>query len=165
MGKTLDGYPWWSQNTDPDPRTGKPDIYAATDCGEETVSIWIAGRKKEYTDAADLRRALKGERSDGRTSGDDLAYLLGLHNLPATAVRAGIPDLHSSLRHEIDQGLPVAVLGNWILITELHWLLMVGYGNNALISMEPWRGALTAYRWDTVYSRATGDYVREASST
>lgn len=165
MGKLLDGFPWWSQQFDPDPRTGRPDIFASTDCGEETVSIWIAGRTKKYTDAADLRRMLKGDRIDGRTTSEDLAYLLNEHGLPSAPVQAPVHNLRLSLRHEIDMGLPAAVLGNFLLPTELHWLLMVGYGNNAMIAMEPWWGKLTAYRWDTVYSVATGDYVREASST
>lgn len=165
MGKLLDGFPWWSQQFDPDPRTGRPDIFASTDCGEEAVSIWIAGRKKEYTDAADLRRMLKGDRVDGTTSGGDLAHLLTEHGLPSFPVQTPIHNLRLNIRHEIDQGLPVAVLGYWLLPTELHWVLGIGYGNNAFLAMEPWWGKLTAYRWDSVYSVATGDYVRETSST
>lgn len=160
MGTILDGYPWWSQLTDPDPRTGRPDVFAATDCGEEVVSIWLAGRRKLYTDAADLRRQLPGERVDGRTTGADLAYLLGQHGEPAVAAQMHPTALKAAVHDAVALLEPLALLGYWLTSNQLHWILGTGFGNDALILMEPWAGRLTAYRWSVVYSLATGTVVQ-----
>lgn len=160
MGKTLDGYPWWSQLTDPAGGTGRADIYAATDCGEEAVSIWIAGKTGKYTDAGDLRMQLPGQRSSGVTSGSDLRYLLAKHGIGAETMAANVAALQGIVRDSVGKGEPVALLGRWLIPSELHWVLGIGYGNDALLAMDPWSGRLTAYRWPVVRSLATGDIVQ-----
>lgn len=162
MGKLLDGYPWWSQLTDPDPRTHRPDVFATTDCGEEVVSIWVAGQTGKYTDAADLRLELGDGREDGRTTAADLVRLLGLHGVKARSDMASRAAIKPAVRASIDQGRPVALLGCWIQAGVLHWILGVGYGNDALLAMDPWSGRLVAYRWAVVGSLATGTLVRQA---
>jgi hypothetical protein len=160
LGKTLDGFPWWSQITDPDPRTHKPDIYATTDCGEEVSSIWIAGKTGLYTDAADLRRGLPGNRTNGITNGDDIVTMLGSKGIQARINSWSLDIYQSRVRAEIDRGEPVGLLGYWIDPAVLHWVLGLGYGNGALLALDPWAGKLTAYGWSYVRSVATGDVVQ-----
>lgn len=164
MGTILDGYPWWSQLLDPDPRTGRPDVWAATDCGEECVSVWLMGSKGLYTAAADLRRALTGNRVDGRTTGADLAYLLHVKGVKGQEMVPGPRGIKNAVRLAVARSSPVAILGRWIDPGILHWVLGIGYGDDALIAMEPWAGKLAAYRWVVVESLATGDLVQQASS-
>lgn len=159
MGKVLDGFPWWSQLTDPDPRTHRPDVFATTDCGEEVVSIWIAGKTGRYTAAADLRRDLPGVRADGRTTGQDLANLLAGYTIVALDDMLPPRALKAAVHRNIDQERPIALLGRWIDPDVLHWILGIGYGNDALLAMEPWTGRLVAYRWMVVESLATGETV------
>lgn len=160
MGQILDGYPWWSQLTDPDPRTGRPDVFASTDCGEEVVSIWTAGKTGKYTDAADLRRALPGPRVDGVTSGGDLVYLLSLAGILAEAGVLPVRSLKAAVHEDIGEGQPLAVLGRWVSPVVLHWILGVGFGNDAFVAMEPWSGRMAAYRWSVVSSLAIGTVVQ-----
>lgn len=161
MGKILDGFPWWGQLSDPDPRSGRPDIFASTDCGEEVVSMWLACRKGVYTDAADLRRQLPGPRTDGETVAGDLVYLLNLHGISAGVEGFDAGHLKSIVHETIDQGLPLAALGYWIVPTMLHWVLGVGYGNDAFVAMDPWTGRMVVYRWRIADVSATGQVVRE----
>lgn len=161
MGQILDGYPWWSQLLDPDPRTGRPDVYASTDCGEEVVSVWLMGYKGLYTSASDLRRALSGSRVDGRTTGSDLAYLLRLRGVNGAESNVRPTELKGVVRAAVARSSPVALLGVWLAPGILHWVLGVGYGDDALIAMEPWAGRLVAYRWHVVESLATGSLVQQ----
>lgn len=160
--RVLNGYPWWSQLADPDPRTHRPDIYATTDCGEECVSIWIQGKLGKYTDAADLRRQLQGPRTDGRTTGRDLALLLSLHAISAVPDLVPPVALRDAVRARISQNEPVAALGEWVQQGVLHWVLGIGYGNDSFIVMEPWSGRMTCYRWAVVQLLARGEIVRQS---
>lgn len=163
MGTILDGYPWWSQLTDPDPRTGRPDVFATTDCGEEVVSIWLMGKTRLYTDAADLRRMLPQPRIDGRTTAADLIGLLERHGEPAEGVQVGAIAIKAAVHEQVALLEPLAILGNWIRPDVLHWVLGMGYGNDALVAMEPWTGRMVAYRWAVVHSLATGTVVQHRS--
>lgn len=160
MGRILDGYPWWSQLRDPFGNTGRPDVFAATDCGEEVASIWIAGKTGKYTDAGDLRLGLPGIRQDGRTTPFDVAWLLQRHGVSAAPNVWGRDVIKSRLHAAIDGSNPVGLLGSWLGSAVLHWYLGIGYGNNALVAMDPWRGVPVVVGWDVVHSLATGDVVQ-----
>lgn len=60
----------------------------------------------------------------------------------------------------IRDGDPSILLGKWISPNVLHWVVGIGYGNDALLAMDPWTGMLTAYRWRVVALLATGDVVQ-----
>lgn len=160
MGRLLDGYPWWGQLKDPDPTTGLPDTAATTDCGEECFSIMLYGLRKRYTDAADLRRQLHKPPDDGRTTGRQLVQLGQLHGLSLCDVTRDQAGMKALIRGDVDRGYPVIVLGRWLLPTVLHWYLAIGYGNDALLAMDPWQGLLVARRWNVVASLASGEAVR-----
>lgn len=160
MGLLLDGFPWWSQLTDPDPTTGRPDVQAANDCGEECVSMWIAQATKKYTDAADLRRSLAHKDGHGQTTGAELVLLLAEHGIPAVSIGSQLSELRATIKEHLTAGSPCIVLGTWLAPGVLHWVLAIGFGNDALLVMEPWSGRLTAYRWLVVNSVATGDVVQ-----
>lgn len=160
MGRLLDGYPWWSQLRDPSPVTHLADVYATTDCGEECCSILIRGQTGEYTWAGGLRQELVPKRNSGITDGGDLVRLLANHQVHAERYRTVLSGLRDVVAGDIVRGLPSIVLGRWIAPSVLHWVLAIGYGNGAMLCMEPWQGILRAYSWHEVQSLATGDLVR-----
>lgn len=160
MGKLLDGFPYWSQLRDPSPSTHALDPYATTDCGEECVSIVIKRETREYTWAGQLRLELGPGRTDGRTDGVDLAHLLTKHHVPAERHADKLAGLHSTVITEVEHGRASILLGRWLIPTELHWVVAIGYGNGAMLCMEPWKGELVAYRWQVVHSLATGEVVQ-----
>lgn len=160
MGTLLDGYPWWSQLRDPSPVTHQTDPYATTDCGEECCSILIRGRTGEYTWAGGLRQELPDHSMTGRTDSSDLVQLLKNHSVYAERYTTVIGQLRDVVARDIEKGRPCILLGRWLVPTVLHWVLAIGYGNGALLAMEPWQGIVRAWSWHDVQSLATGDVVR-----
>lgn len=41
---------------------------------------------------------------------------------------------------DVDAGRLNIILGHWIVPTELHWLLVVGYAWDGLVVNDPWHG-------------------------
>lgn len=158
MGKILDGYPYWTQQDDPD-STGRQDQFSTQDCGWEACSIVIKGLLGEVTNEGDLRREDPTAVSHGTTVGAQLVACLARHRV--TAVRHTMFPLpaRAAIKVGIDNGFPSVYLGFWVAPTVLHWIVCLGYGNDSLVYMDPWDGQLKAMRWNVVASKAFGEVV------
>lgn len=122
------------------------------------MALWKYLRK--YTSAAELRRDLGKPSTDGRTAPPDLVHLAGKYGLAAKRDSWSGSLIRAELKAYIGAGAAGAVLGTWIDPSILHWVLAIGYGNGAMLAMEPWNGNLRAWPWSVVQSLATGDAVR-----
>lgn len=162
MGRVLDNIPWWSQLTDPDPTTALPDVFARHDCGEECAAMLVHYYKGRDLAAATIRHAIPGHESSGNTTGPELVQFLSTQGIRTMSFTVPTSRLKEQVKYFIDHGDPCLLLGYWLGREELHWITAVGYGNDALLAMDPWNGGLVAYRWKLVESIATGDLVGRA---
>lgn len=148
MGRVLDGFPTWSQNRDPNP-DGSADPFASTSCGEECCSIVLYGLRREYTTAGQVRDAMPGHADHGETTAADLVGFLsrrGLFPLAQYVPGDGLKDL---IRKGIDSTWPIIVLGNFVAPTVLHWVVVIGYGDDHALFIDPWYGRLEALHWSS----------------
>lgn len=159
MGKTLDGYPTWNQNADPDAKLGA-DPYAASDCGEECCAIVQYGSGKGYVSETQVRQAMPGHEMHGETSGDDIASYLSTVGVPASRIAISTNALEVSVKVGIAQGLPSILLGYWVSPTTLHWVVAIGYGNDHLIYLDPWDGRQKCLHWKAARLLYAGTLVQ-----
>lgn len=162
MGLTLDNYPCWSQNADPDP-DGQADPFASTDCGWEACSIVIRGRTGEYTAEGTLRRESGTHDDHGATIAGDLVTCLHRHGVMAVGLQVPFDTLRFSVKQAITKGVPVILLGRFVDPAVLHWIVAIGFGNDHLIYVDPWDGRMKCLRWGAVESLYAGALVRVAS--
>lgn len=158
MGVLLDGFPTWSQNADPDP-SGFADPFAATDCGEECCSIVLFAQMHTYTTAGQVRRAMPGHEKQGETTADDIAHYLEEAGLFPMSLHRNSAQLKSFLKYSLDRDMPSIVLGNFISPTVLHWVVVIGYGDDHCLYIDPWYGRLDAKHWKDFLALAEGDVV------
>jgi ABC-type bacteriocin/lantibiotic exporter with double-glycine peptidase domain len=158
VGRILDGFPLWSQNADPG-AGGIVDAYYTADCGEECCSIVQRALGAGYTTEGDIRRAMPGHKDHGETTGPDLvAYLQSAH-IHATYKEGTPPAARAGIPLEIRRGSPCIALGYWLSSRILHWVVVIGYGNDHCFYIDPWDGQLKAVRWNRFMALSAGGYV------
>lgn len=158
MGRTLDGYPTWSQNADPDPTQGA-DPFAVTDCGEECCSIIQFALGLGYTTETQVRERMPGHSGHGETSAADIAdYLEGVGCRVLHLAAAG-ESLQMLVKAYISIGAPVVLLGNWVSPNVLHWVIAIGYGNDHLLYLDPWDGRMKAIHWSSARTLYKGSFI------
>lgn len=158
MGVMLDGFPTWSQNADPEPN-GQADPFAATDCGEECCSIVLYGQMKAYTTAGQVRRMMQGHSDHGETTSNDIAFFLeNAGTYPLTQYKVGA-DLKAAIKRAVNAGSPVITLGHFLSPNVLHWVVVIGFGNDHVLYIDPWYGRLEARHWLPFLGLCAGQHV------
>lgn len=158
MGATLDGYPTWNQNSDPDPTQGA-DPFATTDCGEECCAIVQYGMGQGYVTETQVRERMPDHQGRGQTSGMDIAGYLNSVGVRAQRLVVAPNNLNMTIRMHVAARLPCILLGNFVSPTVLHWVVAVGYGNDHLLYNDPWDGRMKAMHWEHVKSLFAGEVV------
>lgn len=149
MGLTLDGYPTWSQNADPDPTLGT-DPYERTDCGEECCAIVQFGAGLGYVTETQVRDAMPGHGGHGETTGSDIATYLESIGLVAASIAIAPQILQLYIKKRVALGRPLILLGYWVVPTVLHWVVVIGYGNDHMFYIDVWDGRVKALHWKQV---------------
>lgn len=162
MGVMLDGYPTWSQNADPMP-DGTSDPFAATDCGEECCSIVLYGQMRKYTTAGQIRQQIPGHAQRGETTAADLASYLTSEGLYPLVQQTKADGLKTLLKRSVANDMPCIALGHFLSPNVLHWVVVIGYGDDHCLYVDPWYGRLDAKHWSPFLSLCTGDVVQVGS--
>lgn len=158
MGLTLDGYPTWNQNNDPDPTQGA-DPFASTDCGEECCAIVQYGLGQGYVTETQVRERMPDHQGRGETSGTDIANYLSGVGVRAQRLVVAPNNVEATIKASIGTRLPCIVLGRFVSPTVLHWVVAVGYGNDHLLYNDPWDGRMKAMHWLHVIALFAGEIV------
>lgn len=158
MGVVLDGFPTWSQNADPQ-SDGTQDPFATTMCGEECCSIVQMGQTMEYRTESQVRDAMPGHQGHGETTAADLAGYLESVGLYPLVQQRSAGSLKSFLKYALDRGMPCIVLGHFLSPNVLHWVVVIGYGDDHCLFIDPWYGRLDARHWRPFLGLCEGDVV------
>lgn len=144
-------WPVFAQLSDPLP-DGYEDPYSTSDCGEECVSMAVAGLRHVWFSAGCLRQALGSRTVTGITHASDLTYLLDAfkiaHSIAVEPTRSTLQDVRESVR----SGHGCIILGDWERFGVGHWMLAVGCKDLGLWVNDPWLGKrrhLTAAEYAT----------------
>lgn len=158
MGKTLDGYPTWNQRHDPD-ASGKEDAFSTTDCGEECCSIVLYALLRVYTTESQVRAAMPGHQDHGETTAADIDLYLSKAGLYPLLSEQPAELLKSALKGSVDAGMPSICLGYYVDTTILHWVVVIGYGNDHVIYVDPWYGDMLCSGWSVFLAHSTGTRI------
>lgn len=150
--------PTWDQERDPLP-DGSLDPYRDTDCGEECAAMRIYYRTGRELSAGMLRLRLPGTRVDGRTTRDDIAFLLRSEGLRPSPIVLPAYTLAGNLQAKAAAGVPSIVLGSWVSPHILHWLLVVQAGVTGIAVNDPFGGRRYFLPWDLVMQRYAGECI------
>lgn len=161
-GLILDGYPTWNQNRDPKP-DGSQDPFATTDCGEECCAILLYALKGEYLTETQVREAMPGHSDHGETTPLDLVTFLKTRFRDGSSFTLGKSTFKSYLKSLIRNGAPAISLGYYISPSRLHWVVVVGFGNDHVVCIDPWYGRMVAWHWSQFLAASVGTVVVAAT--
>lgn len=159
MGLTLEGFPTWCQLRDPLP-SGVSDPFATQDCGEECCSIVQYALTGTYTTEEQVRHAMPGHEMSALTSGFDLVTYLKSVGVGSELSQLPQDGLQAEVKLGIRLGRCAILLGYWVSVSALHWVIAIGFGNDHMLYIDPWYGEMRAMHWADARARFRGQVVR-----
>lgn len=112
--------------------------------------------------AAVIRREIPGHGMRGETNAVELEGWLNGHGVRAQRHTVDHETVKTNIKTEIAEGRPSILLGYWVDITILHWVVAIGHGNDGLVVMDPWTGSMRVIRWRSFYQLVSGAWITTA---
>jgi len=136
---------------------GRPDPQEDNDCGETCVAMVIAAMRGVAVEPGDIRQELGGTSRIGLTTPEDLVLALADNHVVAHIERVDARNGWMMLAACYGIAKPAIVLGRWLNMSCLHWMLLVDKSPGQFQFIDPWtagRHSLTLAQWDGQYAGA-----------
>ena len=136
---------------------GRRDPQEDNDCGETCVAMVVAAVRGVAVEPGAIRQALGGTNRSGLTTPEDLVLALADNHVVAHIERVDRRNGWMLLAACYGVAKPAIVLGYWLNLSCLHWMLLVDKSPGQFMFIDPWTGGrhnLTMAQWDSLYAGA-----------
>ena len=137
---------------------GQMDPQADNDCGETCVAMVGATMRGVAIAPGDIRQQLGGVRRIGLTSPEDLMQAVAINHVRSHVERPNSQNGWMLNAACYGQDKPAIVLGYWLNMSCMHWMLLIDKVPARFTFVDPWTGEcrqLTLQQWMAAYCSAT----------
>jgi len=136
---------------------GNLDPQQYNDCGETCCAMVIAAVRGIRVAPGELRQELGGVQRSGLTSPGDLVQVLAANHIQAHVESMDAANAWMLLAACYGTAKPVVVLGYWLNMACMHWMLLVDKAPARFVFLDPWtasRREVTLAEWRGHYTQA-----------
>ena len=153
----LSWMPHWKQTGGVLP-DGQTDPQQYNDCGETCVAMVVAAVRGVAVSPGDIRQQLGGVKRSGLTTASDLVQALHLNHVRAHVETADAANAWMTLAGCYAVAKPAIVLGYWLSMACMHWMLLADKSPGVFVFVDPWTGeeiSVALPQWNSRYCQST----------